>query len=44
MLRKIFESVRNESTRDYEWRKNINLESLYNKPNTKCFLKAKRLE
>jgi len=44
VLRKIYSSVRNELTGVYERRKNTNLESLYNKPNIKCFLKAKRME
>ncbi|KAF0757073.1 putative transposon-derived protein F52C9.6 [Aphis craccivora] len=43
-LRKIYGPARNELTRDYERRKNTNLESLYNKPTIKCFLKAKPLE
>lgn len=44
LLRKIYEPVRNESTEDYERRKNTDLESPYNKPNIKCFLKTKPLE
>lgn len=44
MLRKIYRPVINESTGDFERRKNTNLESLYNKPNIKCYVKAKRLE
>jgi len=44
VLRKIYRLVRNELTGDYERRINTNLKSLYNKPNIKCFLKAKRLE
>ncbi|KAL4154176.1 hypothetical protein QTP88_002009 [Uroleucon formosanum] len=44
VLRKIYGPARNELTGDYERRKNTNLESLYNKPNVKCFLKSKRME
>lgn len=43
-MRKIYGSTRNELNGDYERRKNTNLDTLYNKPTIKCFLKAKRLK
>lgn len=44
VLRKIYGPFRNELTGDYGRKRNTNLESLYNKPSIKCFLKGKRLE
>lgn len=36
--------MKNESTKDYERRKNTNFKSIHNKLNIKCFLKVKCLE
>lgn len=43
ILRKIYRPVRNQ-VEEYERRKNDDQERLYNEPNVRLFLKAKRLE